>query len=276
VRRLRIGVPLSLALHALVALGVSRFAWQAPQQIAKPAAKLTSRVVWLTAPAPAAVAVPQNETAEAGVRQPSAPDEAAIEREPEQPAPPTDQVVKPEPNETTTTQPPEPARRPSADLAEARRRAIDEIIDQRERDASYLSFAFPGTLGEERAFDESERHRRAEAGLQAPLTAFDSPSEGRAGLDERTVLGQYVRWISDECYQTHGTANPFILPIVVEVLYAAPTTTCVNTLPRRDLFANAKPRYLMDADERVAAAERTQRTERLRRPTTGAVMSLEE
>jgi hypothetical protein len=160
-------------------------------------------------------------------------------------------------------------------LADARQRAIDAVLEEHARGSSYLSFTFPGTIGEEQAFHESERHRRAEAGLQAPLTVFDSPSKGRAGLDEETVLGQYVKWVSDECYQTRGTANPFI-SWIAHGLYAAPTTTCVKAKPRGDLFASAKPCYLMDADERAAATERLQRIERLRRPTTGAVMSLEE
>ncbi len=271
-RRLRIGVPLSLALHALVALGASRFAWQPPQSGAKPA----PRVAWLTAPAPAPVIPPKNEELKLkeSPRQPSSTAEVAIEHESEESAPPADQV-RAEPTETTTTQPPEPTRRPLTDLADARQRAIDALLEERERGSSYRSFTFPGTLAEEQAFAESARHRRAEAGLQAPLTVFDSPSKGRAGLDEKTVLGAYVKWVSDDCYQTRGTANPFILSIV-QGLYTAPTTTCVAATPRGDLFASAKPSYLMDADERAAATERLQRIERLRRPTTGAVMSLAE
>jgi hypothetical protein len=161
------------------------------------------------------------------------------------------------------------------DLPDAAQRAIDTVLKDRERESSYLSFTFPGTIGEQQSFDESERHRRTEAGLQAPLTAFDSPSKGRAGLDEKTVLGEYNKWVSDECYQTFGTSNPFLLD-TVKGLYAAPTTHCVGVHARGDLFSSAKPSYLMDEAERAAAAEKGQRFERLRRPTTGAVMSLEE
>lgn len=272
-RQQRIGVALSLALHALVAIGVSRFAWRTLQPEAKP----TPRVVWLSAPPPTPV-VPVESDRESGPQRPSSPNEdtpVTIERESEQPAAPTDRTAQPEPAQTQTTQPPAPARRPLVDLSEARQQAIDTVLKERERGSSYLSFTFPGTLGEQQAFDESERHRRAEAGLQAPLTAFDSPSKGRAGLDEQSPLGQYTRWVSDDCYQTFGTDNLFVLPIA-QGLYSAPTTNCMRVQPRDDLFANAKPAYLMDADERAAANERHQRIERLRRPTTGAVMSLED
>jgi hypothetical protein len=211
---------------------------------------------------------------EEGSRQPSSTAEVTIERESEGSARPAGQA-RPEPTETATTQPPEPSRRPLSDLADARQRAVDAVLEERERGSSYLSFTFPGSLGEEQAFHESERHRRAEAGLQAPLTAFDSPSNGRAGLDEKTALRPYVKWVSDECYQTRGTANPFT-SWIAQGLYAVPTTTCVAAMPRGDLFASAKPSYLMDADERAEATERLQRIEQLRRPTTGAVMSLEE
>ena len=53
-----------------------------------------------------------------------------------------------------------------------------------------------------------------------------------------------------------------------------PPTTCTRRPARTDLFVTAKPSYLMGAEERAAADAETQRRERLRRPTTGAVMPL--
>ncbi len=111
--------------------------------------------------------------------------------------------------------------------------------------------------------------------MQAPLTAFDSPSKGRAGLKERTALGVSVRWVSDDCYETTGTGNLFILPSL-QALVDMPATNCVSPQARGDLFVSAKPAYLLDAEEREAAAEREQRIERLRRPTTGVAMSPED
>jgi hypothetical protein len=268
-RRLRIAVPVSLALHALVALGVSRLAWQTP----RPSTQPLSRVAWLIAATPAPIIPAESAGASASRLPRSPPDEPTIEREPQRPARLNDRGTRPEPSETASTRSPEPSRRPLIDLADARERAVDAVLEEHERGSSYRSFTFPGTLGDERAFDESERQRRAEAGLQAPLTAFDSPSKGRAGLDQKTALGVYTKWVSDDCYQTYGTGNPFILPSA-QRLYSIPTTTCVDAQARADLFEHAKPRYLMDDDERVAVAERLERIERLRRPTTGSVMSL--
>jgi len=54
-----------------------------------------------------------------------------------------------------------------------------------------------------------------------------------------------------------------------------PPTTCPRRPARTDLFATAKPSYLMGDEERAAVDAETQRREHLRRPTTGAVMRLE-
>jgi hypothetical protein len=272
------GIPLSLVLHALVALGVSRIASHAPEPVV---GRTPATFMWITAPRSA----PTSE-------QPPAEPQLSAEPEPATEPDAADGVpaAANEPDRTpaagaiaTLTEPAENTGSPRAsdlgslpdDLTEARRRAIESLATERERGSSYRSFIFPGTLAEQQAFAESEGHRRTEAGLQAPLTAFDSPSKGRAGLSERTSLGQYVRWVSDDCYETLGTGNLFVLPSA-EWLYSMPTVNCVDPRPRSDLFASAKPAYLMDAKERAAADERLQRIERLRRPTTGAPMSLEE
>jgi hypothetical protein len=181
---------------------------------------------------------------------------------------------------TQTESTPAPSSSPSieeraTDFSEASRRAAVDVLEERDRAGSYRSFVFPGTIAEHEAFDEAQRLRRVERGLQAPLTAFDSPAKGRAGITETDAYGRTVRWISDDCYQTTGTNNLFLLPAVAG-LFAIPMTSCAQPPPRADLFATAKPDYLMGADERTAAAAASARRERLRRPTTGVVMSLEE
>ena len=265
---LRIGVPLSLALHVVVALVASRVVWQTQQPIATRAI----RAIWLTAPITPPATPPSGQPADPIPQQPIAPNEETTQPARGSPPRPTDQGP-PSDSTPTATQPPTPSPRFLDDLSEARQRALESALQDEERALSYRSFTFPGTLGEQQSLRESERHRRAEAGLQAPLTAFDSPSKGRAGSSEQTAFG-YVRWLSDECYQTSGNTNLFLLPSVQGL--PGPTTVCVRARPRGDLFENAKPSYLMDASERDAAAERLQRLDRLRRPTTGTVMSLEE
>jgi hypothetical protein len=264
----RIGVPLSLALHVVVALVASRFAWQMQQPIAKP----PIRAIWLTAPIAPPAIPPAGQQTDPIPQQPIAPNEEITQPAKGLPPRPTDQV-SPSDSTPTATQPPTPSPRFLDDLSEARQRALESALQEEERALSYRSFTFPGTLGEQQSSRESERHRRAEAGLQAPLTAFDSPSKGRAGLSEQTAFG-YVRWLSDECYQISGNTNLFLLPSAQAL--SGPTTACVRARPRGDLFENAKPSYLMDASERDATAERLQRLDRLRRPTTGTAMSLEE
>jgi len=70
-------------------------------------------------------------------------------------------------------------------------------------------------------------------------SVFDSPSVGRAGLEERTALGQTVRWVSDECFQTVGMGNMFGFPAGADI-YDMPMTNCVRTKPRSDLFEHLK------------------------------------
>jgi hypothetical protein len=161
------------------------------------------------------------------------------------------------------------------DWAAARRRAIEDTAAERERGASYRSFSFPGTLAEEQAFEEEEaeeRQARIEVGLPPSKTAFDSPSKGRAGLDDTNAFGQYVVWITDDCYQTYGTSNPFLVAGAA-ALFLAPATTCVPGEPRGDLFENLKPSYLASRAERDDRAERLGRADRFDRTETGAVAS---
>ena len=278
------GSLLSITLHLLVALGVSRFAWRASE----PAAEAPRAIAWLVPqralpvlePAPAAPEplAPSELERRPELAEPG-PEDARAERTTKPPdfastpVAPTNRSDRAEDGKTSSAAPGAP--RSPLDLSDARARAIDSVLKERDVESSYRSFIFPGTLGEQQAFDEAERHRRAEAGLQAPLTAFDSPSKGRAGLKERTALGVSVRWVSDDCYETTGTGNLFILPSL-QALVDMPATNCVSPQARGDLFVSAKPAYLMDAGEREAAAEREQRIERLRRPTTGVAMSPED
>jgi hypothetical protein len=255
-------VAISILLHALAALVVGRVIWVVP---APPPSAKTPSVVWFGAWKPVPEAAEQqgqdNTDSEAGRA-----DQGTVSlRETPQDA----QIPKPViAGEPSAPQPPAaPAEPPPAiDWAEARRRAIEDVAEERERAASYRSFSFPGTIDEEQALDESERQRRVVAGLRPPRTAFDSPSKGRAGLTEHNAFGEYIVWRSDECYQTFGTKNIFILPSA-QGLFGAPMTICVSTHPREDIFANAKPSYLMGAEEHA------ERAERLIRLDTGAIAS---
>jgi hypothetical protein len=177
-------------------------------------------------------------------------------------ATPTEPVGAPTPSAPDTDRAP--------DLIEARRRAAAEVLTEREHANSYRSFAFPGTIAEQRAFDDQARFHRTERGLQAPLTVFDSPSKGRAGMTASTALDSQ-RWVSDDCYQLVDTTGRLWLPG-----FWVPATLCVRRQPRADLFEAAKPSYLVNKEEGEAADAEAQRRERLRRPTTGAVMALSE
>ena len=99
---------------------------------------------------------------------------------------------------------------------------------------------------------------------------FDSPAKGRAALPEERIVVYGVHWVSDDCYVFREPPQRFaVLGLLIPPV---PPTTCTRRLARTDLFVTAQPSYLMDAEERAAVAAETQRRERLRRPTTGAVM----
>jgi len=267
--RVRNGIVVSLALHTLVLLALSRLAWRTPE----PAAPLspTATFVWLVASSSSAVPEP-SETSTPFEPPPRVPPSPAVEKPPRPRAPARTATEQPAAGaQTGGASSPEDVRTrgPSPNPMEARRRAVEAVLEERDHAASYRSFAFPGTIGEQQAFDEDAAHRREEAGLQAPLTAFDSPSKGRAGLEEASVPGEHFRWISDDCYQDVGMRNPFLfVPLLTP-------TFCARPNPRGDLFAGAKPTYLMSAAERLATAKHVERIERLRRPTTGTPMPLE-
>src|SRR5882672_407849 len=262
-------IGLSALLHALAALGLSVARWGNP-----PAAKRPAPTFWATMREPErpptppepqpAIAAPREQPAR--VQPAEKPAIRGVETR-AAPAPTTPQESVPVPSSS------QPTEERALDLDEARRRAAVEVLRERERAGSYRSFTFPGTIAEQEAFDEAERFHRVERGLQAPLTAFDSPAKGRAGITETDAFGQTVRWISDDCYQTTGTHNLFLLPATAG-LFAIPMTNCAVPPPRADLFAAAKPDYLMDEAERAATTAASARRERLRRPTTDVVMSL--
>jgi hypothetical protein len=265
-RRWRANVLLSVALHALTALGLGRVDWYASPPLAE-SRPIRGRLV---RPEPPAAPTPREQPPAA--REPVAPsvEQSAPERPGAEPAPRA--VPSPEQTESAGVEPsPVPGEDLATRLDEALRSAFVDLDTARRRQDSVRSLRFPGTVGEERAFRESEGLRRAERGLQEPLTAFDSPSKGRAGITERFGNGQVIRWVTDDCYQLLGVSNPFLLfPD-----FWAPSTLCGQPRPRDDLFATSKS-YLMDDAERAEADAVFQRRERLRREPTGAVMPLAE
>lgn len=259
----------SVIAHALAAAGVTVASSRIPRVVVP---KPPPSAFWVTMPErtlppPPAVLVPPEPKASP----PPVPQPPERARRAEVPAPHSAQPAAPStPPDASSSPLTAPGR--ALELEEARRRAASEVLQERAREGAYRSLTFPGTLAEHEAFDEAERFRRVERGLQAPLTAFDSPSKGRAGLSDTSPWGQTTRWISDECAQTSGTNNPFILPSL-QALAGMPVTRCTDPV-RDDLFATAKPDYLMDDEERAATDAALERRERLRRPTTGAVLPL--
>lgn len=268
----RSGIGLSLLVHALVLCGLLRAFWGTPKRSAAPA--LQAAIVWL-APEPAPSA-PEEGPAPAGAaaglagasRREDAPARAR-RSVPENRTAPKAAITPsaPSPGEARAAAPSGPS---ASELVEARRRATVAVLKDGARADARRSFSFPGTIAQQRAFDESERLRRRERGLGPPLTVFDSPARGRAALPEEPTGPYGVHWVSDDCYVFREPLDRFILP----GLFVEPIT-CTRRLGRTDLFLTAKPSYLMGDEEPARVDAETRRRERLRRPTTGAIMPLE-
>jgi len=269
----RSGIGLSLLIHALAICGLLRVVWQTPQRPAAPVVQ--GEIVWLGAqPAPAAPEerlAPPEPTAKSADSSRSG-DAPLPERPPQNRTAPA-AVLAPSVQSPAAS----PATTPSGpsvpELVEARRRAATDVLEDGVRADARRSFAFPGTIAQQRAFDESERIRRREQGLGPPLTVFDSPAKGRAALPEERTVVYGVHWVSDDCYVFREPPERFaVLGLLIPPV---PPTTCTKRPARTDLFVTAKPAYLMGAEERTTVDAETQRRERLRRPTTGVVMRLE-
>jgi len=272
----RSGIGLSLLLHALAFWGVMQAVWHAPQRQST-APLLQAAIVWSLpselAPQPAPTERPATAEPAVGSEDTSRAEGPARRSErtvrPSR-TPPPDAPIAPAPASPAPPSPAAPNSASAQDLVEARRRAAVDTLEETARAEARRSFEFPGTIAQQRAFDESERVHRREQGLGPPLTVFDSPAKGRAALPEEATGPFGVHWVSDDCYVFREPLDRFVLP---PALFIEPTT-CTRRFPRDDLFVTAKPYYLMGAEERKAVAAETQRRERLRRPTTGAVMPL--
>ena len=265
------GVAVSLVLHALAGVALAKIAWTIPGPPAPAPASIVWLGEWSHAPIEGSQRGRDEVDSEPGAGSRS-PEEEAPTALPNGGAPPASAAddAPPDGAQATRLPQPQPTSPPPVDWAAARKRAIEDAVAESERGASYRSFSFPGTIAEEEEVVEAERQARTERALQPPKTAFDSPSKGRAGLADSTPFGQYVVWITDDCYQTWGTSNPFLVAGAA-ALFAAPATTCVPGQPRADLFENLKPSYLMSLEERDDRTERLRRADRLGRTETGAV-----
>jgi hypothetical protein len=274
-RQSRPGIGLSLLLHALALYGLMHAAWHAPRR-----AQLQATIVWLAAPelaAPEQGSAPPSPADRPATSEPTieSKDTSRAEVAPRRrgralrptPTQPAEPAIAPAPG----SPPPASARNNATvpNLVDARRRATADVLEEMARADAHRSSAFPGTIAQQRAFDESERFRRREHGLGPPLSVFDSEAKGRAGLPEEPIGPFGVHWVSDDCYVFREPLDRFVVPVFIE------PTTCTHRLARTDLFATAKPRYLMRDEERKAVEDETRRRELLRRPTTGAVMPLE-
>jgi len=254
---------LSLLLHAAALYALMGAAWHVP----RPVVERPATIVWLAAPeaaSPPAASEDRPSPAEppTGPEDGSRTQRAAVHTPRAARANPSPPVAA-----TTAPQAAPPNVAPAPDLVEARRRATLGVLEDGDRADARRSFAFPGTIAQQRAFDESERIRRREHGLQPPLSVFDSPAKGRAALPEERMVVYGVHWVSDDCYVFREPLDRFILPGLF-----VPPVTCTSRFGRTDLFVTAKPSYLMSDEERAAVGTETQRRELLRRPTTGAVM----
>jgi hypothetical protein len=278
------GFAISLVFHALAAFAAGRIAWTVapaappesprpnvvwfgawspvpdagdqtgPDEIdSEPAAAARGAVPTVAPPAAAPATTPPGTT--------QAPDILPLAPEPT-PAP-SDQAS---PAEAEPAGPPPPG--PALDWSDLRRKAIEDFVEDRERSASYRSFSFPGTLAEEGSARVAAERRRVETGQQPVQTVFDSPSKGRAGLAAENPLGEYIVWVSDDCYARYGTNNLFILP-TARGLFDAPMHTCVSVQPRDDLFEHATPAYLLGVPEHDEHAQRSRHTD------AGAVASFD-
>jgi hypothetical protein len=272
----RSGIGLSLLLHALALWGATRVVWHTPQY-SPPAPR--ARIVWVAPAEPAGAPQPVEErpaTADPTVGSADASRAAGSGQRSEPALPPSriqpsTSALAPAPASSPTATPPTGiAPRVAPDLLEARRRAAVDVIERTARADAHRSFEYPGTIAQQRAFDESERVRRRERGLQPPLTVFDSPAKGRAELPEEMPRGIGVVWLTDDMYVFREPLDRFVLP----GLFVEPMTF-TRRFARTDLFVTAKPYYLMNDEERKAVDAEKQRRELLRRPTTGAVMPLE-
>ena len=256
---------LSVLLHAAAVCGLLRAGWPTP----RPVAQRQATVVWLAMPQAQPPPSAADDRPPAAGPAAESQDDSNVQRAAVRARPSV--RARRAPPAAAPTAPPAaaPSTAPAPDLTEARRRATADVLEDAKRADVHRSFAFPGTIAQQRAFDESERNRRREQGLQPPLTAFDSPAKGRAALPEPPVVAYGVHWVSDDCYVFREPLDRFILPGLF-----VPPLTCTRRLARTDLLLTAKPSYLMDEKERAAVDAEIQRRELLRRPTTGAVMPL--
>jgi hypothetical protein len=270
----RSGIGLSLLAHALAVCGLMRVVWHTPQRPVAPV--LQGEIVRLGAePEPAA---PEERPAPSEPTARSADDSrsggAPGRRARSQPAnrTPPEAVVAPSAPSPAVSPDTTPSGLSVPDLVEARRRAATDVLEDGARADARRSFTFPGTIAQQREFDESERFRRREHGLGPPLTVFDSPAKGRAALPEERTVVYGVHWVSDDCYVFREPTERFA--VMGMLIPPVQPITCTRPLARTDLFVTAKPSYLMHDEERAEVDAETQRRERLRRPTTGAVMPL--
>ena len=128
------------------------------------------------------------------------------------------------------------ARLQITDLEFARALVIQRAKDALANEPFYHTFSL-ADLDRRRLFEEPRAGQRTLA-----------PTSGsRAGAQYRTAMGQTVRSVSEDCFQTSGASNPFGLPAGRDI-YELPMTNCVKKLPRSDLFENLKPDYSTAAE----------------------------
>ena len=142
-RRNPYALPLSIAIHAVVIVAVSRVPW-AVSELARPSPTLSVWLQTMGTPqprAPGATEFPDERVPEVVPRAP-APAERPPEPAREKPAPqPEPAPAVAAPTETAPSPQAERAPRPDIDWDEERRRAVRGVIENRERERGYRAFS---------------------------------------------------------------------------------------------------------------------------------------
>jgi len=238
--RLRLALPVSIALHLLLIYGVSREASPVPEaRSVSPTivVRLSDKIPDRRTPAapipddsPVEPPPPDDVPTAAPEEVVRAPMEVSEERETNLQVPAPDPITPIENGETlpppTTpddgvAQTDEPT--PDIDWEAQRRRAITTVLEQRERERNYLTFSTDDLIDEPLA-DETAEPR--ESILDAPSRRPSAMQPGKS----RTAFG---RWAGSICNDLTGGISLFGI-----------ASLCADAAPAADYFGHLRPAYM--------------------------------
>jgi len=252
--RRRTAIAVSVALHAALALAAAHLAWR-PAAL-PPAIESPPAVMWLRdwqppmppraeeaelaamLPPPLLVPAPRREPVPEPRPAPSREAEAPAEHlQPEEapadapPAADDEAAPRSEPPADDDSARPSVAVLEGVDWEEERRRAIEQVLEQREREEHYHTFSLADVLEEPEAVP---REPGPERSIFTPgAGGRRAPSALRPG-QARTRIG---RALADLCHALTGGVGVGFGPFA---LFSA----CAEDNARSDLFAHLKPEYL--------------------------------